>query len=536
MRISTGQFYDASAANYQRIYSNTLTTGQEVSSQVKLNTAADDPAGATRLLQLGQQSSLLGQYTSNMTAANATMVQSQSAMEGIQTAVARAQELVLSGANGTYTNDDRKANSEELTQIQAQVLSLMNSQDANGQYIFSGSKSPTPPYSQNADGTYSYHGDQTSNSVPIGDNLSITTNTTGWAAFEQATNTVRTATTLTSPTPDDGRLNLSAGQVTNSVTFNSAFTSGQPYKISFLSSTQYTVADSAGLDVTSETSGNGMFSSTSSATQSIGFRGLEINLNANLSAADNATTASADAAVAGHTFQLTATPDTFSVSRSPGNTSTSVITSATQTSASAYNSSFPPGGAVLKFTSATQFDLYAAPMTGTSKAVSSGTVTSTSAGSPPVTTITATASGITFNLSGAPAASDTFSVQANTHQSQNILNTLVAAAAALAVPSDGNPIAQQKLSASMDSAIGNLATANTLLSSAVSNSGARQKILTNQSSTNDTLVIGNTIAQGAIRDSDPVEAITRLTLQTTMLSAAQLAFSKISQLGLFNKV
>ncbi|MEB0121183.1 flagellar hook-associated protein 3 [Pseudomonas sp. CCI1.2] len=538
MRISTGQFFDASAANYQRIYSNTLSTGQEVSSQIKLNTAADDPDGATRLLQLGQQSSLLGQYSSNMTAANATMTQAQSAMTGIQTALGRAQELVVGGANGTNTDKDRLANSEELTQIQAQVLSLMNSQDANGQYIFSGSKSSTPPYSQNSDGTYSYNGDQTSSSVPIGNGLSIATNTTGWDAFEQATNTARTSTTMTSPTTDDGRINLSAGQVTNSVTFNSAFASGQPYTVSFLSSTTYKITDNMNLNVTSASSGNGTFSSTSSASQSIGFRGLEISLNTNLSTADKTATGTqtatqvADAAVAGHTFQLAATPDTFSTSRSPGNASTTVITSAAETDATAYSSSFPPGGAVLKFTSPTQFDLYAAPITSTSKAVSSGTVNTS--GTPSITT--ATAAGITFSLSGTPAASDTFSVQANTHQSQNVLNTLAAAAAALAAPSDGNPVAQQKLAASMDAAIGNLDKANTLVQSAISNSGARQKIIINQGATNDTLVIGNTVAQGVIRDSDPVEAYTRLTLQTTMLSAAQLAFSKISQLGLFNKV
>ncbi|WP_297834663.1 flagellar hook-associated protein 3 [Pseudomonas sp.] len=537
MRISTSQFFDASAANYQRIYNNTLTTGQEVSSGTKVNTAADDPTGAARLLQLGQQSSMLDQYTANITSATATMTQSESALTAITNAMQRAKELIVGGANGTNTDKDRQANAAELTQIQGQVLSLMNSQDANGQYLFSGSKSSTPPYSQNADGTYSYNGDQTSTTVPIGNGLTVATNTTGWAAFEQAVNTTRTSTSMTSPAVDDGRITLSGGQVSNSATFNSSFSSGQPYTVSFLSSTQYKITDASGTDVTAEAGQNGTFSSANASTQTIGFRGLTLNLNTNLSAADNATTATADAAMAGHSFQVTAAPDTFATSRSAGNASTTVITSSAETNATAYNSSFPPGGAILKFTSATAFDLYASPITANSKPVSSGsTVVTTNTATPPVTTTTATAAGITFNLSGSPAATDTFTVQPNTHQSQNILNTLGAAITALNTPADGDPVALQKLSTAMDSALGNLTQSETLVSSAGSNSGARQAILISQSATNDTLTNGNTIAQSAIRDADPVASYTQLTLQTTMLSAAQLAFSKISQLGLFNKI
>jgi flagellar hook-associated protein 3 FlgL len=537
MRISTSQFFDASAANYQRIYTNTLTTGQEVSSGTKVNTAADDPAGAARLLQLGQQSSMLGQYAANINSANSTMTQAQSAMDGITTALQRAKELIISGANGTNTDANRQANAAELTQIQGQVLSLMNSQDANGQYIFAGSKSSVPPYSQNADGTYSYNGDQSSNSVPVGNNLSIATNTTGWDAFEQATNTTRTSTSMTSPAVDDGRVTMSGGQVSNSATFNASFASGQPYTVKFLSSTQYQITDASGNDVTSEAGQNGTFSSANAATQTIGFRGLSLNLNTNLSAADKATTATADAAMAGHSFQLTATPDTFATSRSPGNPSTTVITSSSETNAAAYNSSFPPGGAVLKFTSATAFDLYAAPITANSKPVSSGNVSVTTDTSvPPVTTTTATAAGITFTLSGAPQDKDTFTVQANTHQSQNILNTLGAAVNALNSPVDGDPIALQKFNSAMDSALGNISQGELQVASAISNSGTRQAVLINQSATNDTLTNGNTVNQGAIRDADPVASYTALTLQTTMLSAAQLAFSKISQLGLFNKI
>ncbi|MDB5979610.1 MAG: flgL, partial [Pseudomonas sp.] len=476
--------------------------------------------------QLGQQSSMLDQYNANTSAIQSTMAQSESALTGIQNALARAKDLVLAAANGTFTDTDRKSNADELTQIQSQVLSLMNSQDANGQYIFAGSKSNTPPYSQNPDGSYSYNGDQSSNSLPIGANLSIASNTTGWDAFEQAINTTRTSSTMTSPAVDDGRVTLSGGQVSNTSTFNSSFGSGQPYTVTFLSSTTYKITDAGGTDVTSQASSNGTFSSANNAPQDITFRGVSLGLNLNLSAADNASTATADAAVAGHTFTLSGTPDSIASSRSPGNASASVITGTTISNPAAYNNSFPPGGAILKFTSATAFDLYAAPITANSQPVSSGTIAGT----------TATAAGVDFTLSGAPAAGDTFSIQANTHQTQNVLNTLGAITKALNTPADGNPVALQQLRASIDSAVGNLSSASELAGTAISSIGARGSIVQGQITTNTTLGMNNTVDQGKIRDSDPVEAYTRLTLQQTMLQAAQLAFSKISQLGLFNKL
>lgn len=526
MRISTSQFYEASAANYQRIYSNVVATGQEVSSQVRVNTAGDDPLGASRLLQLSQQSSMLDQYTSNITAAKAQMSQSETAMTAIQTALQRAQELVIGGSTGTLSDKDRQANAAELTQIQSQVLSLMNTQDASGNYIFSGSKSSTPPYTQNADGTYAYHGDQTSVSLPIGDKLSVASNTTGWQAFEQAINTTRTSATMTSPAVDDGRVSLSGGLVSNTQAYNATFAAGQPYTVNFTSSTQFTITDSGGNDITAETSQNGKFNSTDASSQSISLRGVDFNLNINLSAADKTSTATADAALAGHSFSLAVSPDTVNASRSPGNTSGSVVTGATITNQAAYTAAFPTGGAILKFTSATAFDLYAAPIDANSKPVSSGTIAGT----------TATAAGVSFSLSGAPAAGDTFQVSADTHQTQNVLNTLGAAITALNTPADGNPVALQKLRATMESSLGNLSSASEQIGTALSDSGARGNIIDRQSDANTTLGLNNTVDQGTIRNSDPVEAYTRLTLQTTMLSAAQLAFSKISQLGLFNKI
>ncbi|EPN16367.1 flagellar hook-associated protein FlgL, partial [Pseudomonas syringae pv. actinidiae ICMP 19070] len=211
MRISTTQFYESTNTNYQRTYSNVLKTSEEVSSGIKLNTASDDPVGAARVLQLAQQNSMLTQYASNIGTINTNIVNSETALTSIVDTMQAAREVVVSAGNGAYTDSDRLAKAAELKQYQSQILGLMNSQDANGQYIFAGSKSSAPPYAQNADGTYSYSGDQTSVNLAIGDGLVLPSNTTGHEAFEQAVNTTRTSSTLLSPATDDGKVGLTGG-------------------------------------------------------------------------------------------------------------------------------------------------------------------------------------------------------------------------------------------------------------------------------------------------------------------------------------
>jgi flagellar hook-associated protein 3 FlgL len=328
---------------------------------------------------------------------------------------------------------------------------------------------------------------------------------------------------MTAPAVDDGRVVLSNGTIGTSSTYNAKFAGGQPYTVNFLSSTQLQITDALGNDVTAEASQNGVISNANGANQTVSFRGVDLKLNINLKSTD----ANPDAVIAGHSFQLAATPDSFNASRSPGNTSTAVITGSSVTNQAAYTNAFPSGGAVLKFTSATAFDLYAAPITADSRPVSSGTVSGGNA----------TAAGVTFALGGgAPASGDQFLIQNNDHQTQNVLDTLGHMVTALNTPIDGNPVAKQNFLGAMESGLGNIDSAVNQIGSAVTSIGARGQSLDNQSATNESLTQANATSQSSIRDSDPAEVMTRLTLQQTMLQAAQLAFSKISQLGLFNKI
>ncbi|WP_433736644.1 flagellar hook-associated protein 3 [Pseudomonas putida] len=527
MRISTAQYYATTAANYSRNLNNVMKTAEQASSNLKVTTAADDPVGAARLLQLDQQKAMLGQYTTNINALNTAQAQEESVLDSINNTLQKVSELAVRAGGGSLNDDDRKSIAAELKQSEEQLLSLMNSKDANGKYIFSGASNNTQPFVKNSDGTYSYQGDQTQLQLKIGDSMSLGLNDTGWDVFQQAINAARSSSTMLTPSVDDGRVKVSPGLVSSGPDFDSTFRSGEPYKLQFISSTQYVITDAAGNDKTAEAAGGGVFDPNAKGGSDITFRGVTFKLDITQQAGDDPT--NIDARIATHSFELSAKPDSFVSNRAPGNTSTAVISQTSVTNAADYQSFFPEGGAVLKFTGPGAFELYARPLTAGSTPVTTGTVT---AG-------VATAAGVSFTLGGTPptpAAGDQFDIAVNTHQTQNVLDTISQLRSALDAPTDGNPTAQRFLSDTIASSIANLNNAKNQVDLARGAIGARGNVMDMQNEQNTSAGLINESTTSGIRDIDPAEVLTRLTLQQTMLQAAQLAFAKVSQLSLFNKL
>ena len=525
MRISTAQFFETSASKYQNNFASVIKTQTQIDSGVRIQTAADDPVGAARLLQLQQQKDMLAQYTTNMNSIKSSLANQESVLTSIDNAMQKAYELALQAGGGVVSDADRTSIANELGNIEEQVFSLLNSKDANGDYMFSGSKTDTPPYARNNDGTYTYQGDDTQLNLKVSDTLTIAGSDTAKSIFEGAVNTGRTQAQLTTKpaTAVDGTVSVSGGLVTSSPVFNKDFAKGQPYQVEFLSSTQYVVRDGAGNDVTSEVPGNGVFDSTKEGAHSINLRGVQFDINLDLK---DIPATEQDDAVKGHIFTLEAKPDSFNASRSPGNPSTAQITGSTVDDSKAYGDSFPASGAVIKFTSDTEYEIYAQPVTANSKSIAKGTMTGDSI----------TAMGVKFDFTGAREAGDQFVVKGNNHQSQSALDTISQLRQALSTPTDNDPAAKQKQTDTINASVGNLKNAMAGVDNARGSIGARLKSVDTQTNENESMRLANDSTTAAIGNTDMAGASIDLAFQKAMLEASQLAFVKISQLSLFNKI
>ncbi len=545
MRISTQQYFDTSASKYQSNYSSVVQAQQQASSGVRVQTAADDPVAAQRLLMLQQQKDMLAQYSGNITSIQNTLTNEESVLTAISTTIQAGSQLALR-AGGVTSDADRKSIAVEVGALEDQLLGLLNSKDSAGNYLFSGSKTDTPPYSRNNDGTYSYQGDENELSLQVSETLNVRTSDTGKTILEGAVNTSRTqsnyiapaagpvAPAISPPLVDDHKVAISAGLVTSGVDYTKQFADGQPYKVTFTSSTQYVVTDKDNNNITSQLPGNGTFDSTKEGSASINVRGVKFDITVDLT--DTATGPNADALVVGREFSLSATPDAFNISRTASNTSAAQLVNAQVSSSADYASTFPGNsGILIKFddTDPSQFKVYAQPYTANSKPiVDNGVVVPGIA--PAKDTITA--AGVTFELSSAPNAGDQFAVGNTTQKTQNALDTLGQLRRALELPADGIPGARVKLQDALNAAVSNLTNSSDQVDNVRGSIGARQNALTVQASENTSVGLANTSTMSALANVDMGEAAINLTLQQTMLEASQLAFVKVSQLSLFNKM
>src|SRR3546814_6611120 len=88
-------------------------------------------------------------------------------------------------------SEERKSIAAELTEREDELLSLMNTRNARGEYLFSGFQGKTQPFVRGAEGGYSYEGDEGQRKLQIASSLSIAISDNGKSVFENVTNAGR---------------------------------------------------------------------------------------------------------------------------------------------------------------------------------------------------------------------------------------------------------------------------------------------------------------------------------------------------------
>ncbi|MBE7928529.1 flagellar hook-associated protein FlgL [Pseudomonas saudiphocaensis] len=191
MRISTLQAFNNGVAGLQRNYANATRTQEQISTGNRILTPADDPVASVRLLQLEQQQNVLGQYNSNLTAAKNSLTQEEVTLNSVNTVLHRVRELALQAGNGALDPQDRKSIAAELREREDELLSLMNTRNARGEYLFSGFQGKTQPFVRGPDGSYKYEGDEGQRKLQIASSLNIAISDSGKSIFQNVTNAGR---------------------------------------------------------------------------------------------------------------------------------------------------------------------------------------------------------------------------------------------------------------------------------------------------------------------------------------------------------
>ncbi|MEA1605340.1 flagellar hook-associated protein FlgL [Pseudomonas spirodelae] len=218
MRISTIQAFNNGVQGLQKNYANAIRTQEQISTGNRILTPADDPVASVRLLQLEQQQNVLGQYKENLTAAKNGLAQEEVTLNSVNTVLQRVRELAVQAGNGALSQADRESIAAELGEREDELLGLMNTRNARGEYLFAGFQGKTQPFVRQADGSYSYQGDEGQRKLQIASSLSVPISDNGKKTFENVINAGRVQAAVTAA--PGSTLQVSAPLVQDEVAFS----------------------------------------------------------------------------------------------------------------------------------------------------------------------------------------------------------------------------------------------------------------------------------------------------------------------------
>jgi flagellar hook-associated protein 3 FlgL len=228
MRVSTAQFYLQSSQQMSQKSSEVNDQMAYLTSGKRVLTAKDDAVSFGTLAGFNDDLANIEKYKRNITQAESHNNLQEIVFSGAEDILNNIKDLMLQANNGVMSDQDLQAIATQTRSSFNEMLELANSQNENGDYIFSGYQTEQQPFSQQVDGSVIYRGDTGVNELQIAKNINIVTNQTGDAAFLKVANAIGDFTA--DYTTNTSGVALASANVTDRGTYN---TSAMPHEYTF---------------------------------------------------------------------------------------------------------------------------------------------------------------------------------------------------------------------------------------------------------------------------------------------------------------
>jgi len=275
MRVSTSQLFQHSLGSIQTQQVKLADLQHQISSGQKNLRPSDNPADASRSLNLQQTLSQTEQYQSNINQAQGRLELEDTILTDVTSLLQRVKGLALQANNGSLSPVDMSAISQEVVERKGELLSLANSRDANGDYLFAGLQGRTEAFAKSGSGDLygvGFQGDQGAREIQISPSRRIQDADSGSGLFLNVNSPA--GVTLKASLTNLGQVSGSSAFVTDV-----SLSTQHPYQINFTTPTTFSVVDS----VTATTV---VANAAYVEGQSIEFEGLKITLQGGAQAGD----------------------------------------------------------------------------------------------------------------------------------------------------------------------------------------------------------------------------------------------------------
>jgi flagellar hook-associated protein 3 FlgL len=271
MRVTQSLEQSQFVSAINQLESNISTTQNQLSSGLSFTTAAQNPVAAGLVTDYNQALTQSQQFVTNSNSAQTSLNTEDSALTQIQNSLQSLRDLALEANNSSESPQDLSAIATQATQIQNTLVSIANTQDGNGNFIFAGFSTQTQPFALSATGA-TYSGDQGQRQVQIAPGQTVVAGDNGDLVFNQ----IKTGNGTFQATAAAG--NTGTGVVSTATVSDPADYTGGSFSIDFTAPNTYQVLDANNNVVTSGTFTNG---------QSISFSGVQVTLTGQPAAGDS---------------------------------------------------------------------------------------------------------------------------------------------------------------------------------------------------------------------------------------------------------
>lgn len=555
MRISSSTIFSSAVDNMNQQQIQLVKSQQQVSTGLRMQTAADDPVAAAQALTVTQASATNTQYTANGNSAQNTLSLASSALQSVTNLIQSVQSAAIQAGNGSYSNSDRSTIATQLTSQLQQLLGLANSTDGTGNYLFSGFQTHTQPFVNTSAGT-GYFGDSGQRNVQVSATQQIASSEPGANVFMNIKNGNGTFATQAGTNSVTSGANQGSGVISAGSVASPPPTMPMPnYSVAFTVTpgaagmpdvTTYTVTNTASVPTTA----SGIIAAGANTATVASAAGLTVGntiVIAGAGPAGPSTTAAAAVASGATTATLASV-----AGLSPGYSITiGGNPAATITGISGNTVTFSPATSVNIV--ANDPVTSAAPLTATITGISGNTLTFTpatstatatgaaitpviSTGNPYVSGQNISFAGVQFNIQGVPANGDTFSVKPSSNVSifKTISDLITTLNTPVANSASGGGSTSISLTNSLNYGITNLDNALNNILTVQSSLGSRLNQISSLQTTGSSLDLQYQKNLSQLQSVDMTQAISNLTQQQTNLQAAQKSFATVSSLSLFS--
>jgi flagellar hook-associated protein 3 FlgL len=178
MRVTNSAFSDNFSNEIQQLEQQQGKLQGEASSGLSVTSPEDNPSVMAQVLNLQTDSAANASYQSNITQLQSTATISATAMTSLQTIVSQVNTLATQASNGTNSPTQIADYATQVESLIQQAVELGNTQDANGNYIFSGTATSTQPFTTTTDAngnitSVTYNGNTSVASSEIGPSTSV---------------------------------------------------------------------------------------------------------------------------------------------------------------------------------------------------------------------------------------------------------------------------------------------------------------------------------------------------------------------------